>query len=425
MAKDALPSDSLSASPNSPHQPPASLSPRQKQALAALKSLQTDFAELRRTTSQSKVWLDHRATNADADGVPHHRCPWPDNEMVYCTNVNREGRQRFDEQGNAMFVDMPVLEVHGTPITGSAGQAFDYIMPAYRTIAVYGDESAASLHRATQRAGRAVIELRALIPQFPHDWSLDDNDVVEGGKGTWWNLVFEMAWSGDYAMLRANRQLPLMSTNYQVRTPWNLQSLRVIAQFPSQPKLPIPEQWLKRLPDAYVSEINDAAAASADAIDALIEWVDGAAQREVAAAVATNTPAIGVAALQSNAADPETKNSPKPPSDDGGNSDALSPANESPSRTKARAVYEWAISTIPGAKQMTNADLLEASRSKLEMLAAESDGKESDKFEELLKSLPSNAETFGKYLRDAGIKRYGKGGRPPMSGGSVRRSSQL
>lgn len=81
------------------------------------------------------------------------------------------------------------------------------------------------------------------------------------------------------------------------------------------------------------------------------------------------------------------------------------------SRVKAAAVYDWAIQTIPEADKMPILDLFPAILEKLDAaIAATPKGakgeEEAEKLQELRDSLPPNAETFGKYLRDAGIKRY-------------------
>ena len=96
----------------------------------------------------------------------------------------------------------------------------------------------------------------------------------------------------------------------------------------------------------------------------------------------------------------------------------------SPSRLKAKAVYEWAWNEITGAKDMTIAELYDAAKCRLEALTVQNTGPEAEKLADLCDSLPPNSEAFGKYLRDAGIKRYdGSGKRTP--GRSVRRSNQV
>ena len=83
-----------------------------------------------------------------------------------------------------------------------------------------------------------------------------------------------------------------------------------------------------------------------------------------------------------------------------------------PSRVLAAATHEWAIDVIPDADKMPLRDLLPAILKELDarISAAPDDPGERDKLQELRNSLPTNPETFGKYLREAGIKRYNAAG---------------
>jgi len=96
----------------------------------------------------------------------------------------------------------------------------------------------------------------------------------------------------------------------------------------------------------------------------------------------------------------------------------------SPSRVKAKAVYEWALASIDGADRMTRTELYNAIAARLEAEAAKAKGLQAELLADLRDSLPPNAEAFGKYLRDAGVKVYdGKGDRRP--GRSIRRVDQV
>ena len=79
-----------------------------------------------------------------------------------------------------------------------------------------------------------------------------------------------------------------------------------------------------------------------------------------------------------------------------------------PSRTKAAAVYEWALAEVPGADDMILRELYAAILDRLDGLIARAhpETEDAEKLQKLRDSLPKNAETFGKYLREAGIKRY-------------------
>ena len=76
--------------------------------------------------------------------------------------------------------------------------------------------------------------------------------------------------------------------------------------------------------------------------------------------------------------------------------------------SRARAVYEWGLSVIPVSDDMTVQEIHAAILEKLDCTIAEtpSGAGELEKLQELRDSLPDNGDTFGRYLRKAGIKRY-------------------
>lgn len=80
-----------------------------------------------------------------------------------------------------------------------------------------------------------------------------------------------------------------------------------------------------------------------------------------------------------------------------------------PSRIKAKAAYDWAMQTIDGAGKMTVPELHDA-------IMHHPQGPTD--------CIPDNAEAFGKYLRDAGVKRYDGTGKRRLSR-NVRRPEEL
>ena len=66
--------------------------------------------------------------------------------------------------------------------------------------------------------------------------------------------------------------------------------------------------------------------------------------------------------------------------------------------TRVAAVYDWAIENIPGADEMTIKELFNAIRNDSRMEV------------EYLDQLPDNHDTFGSYMRRAGIRRYNTAG---------------
>ena len=65
------------------------------------------------------------------------------------------------------------------------------------------------------------------------------------------------------------------------------------------------------------------------------------------------------------------------------------------------------MDVIQGAKDMSRADLFEAIKNRLDMEIAKAQGAQVEKLIELRDSLPDKQETFAKYLREAGVKKYG------------------
>jgi hypothetical protein len=96
-----------------------------------------------------------------------------------------------------------------------------------------------------------------------------------------------------------------------------------------------------------------------------------------------------------------------------------------PSRVKARATYEYALNTITGAGEMTVAELFDAVRDRLDAEICKAAGKQAEQLQELKDSLPDNAETFGRYLREAGVKKYDKTGQHRLPSRSIRRKSEI
>lgn len=84
-----------------------------------------------------------------------------------------------------------------------------------------------------------------------------------------------------------------------------------------------------------------------------------------------------------------------------------------PSRTKARALYEWAMRAIPSAENMTRSELFDAIQNHADFKG------------DMLDWLPPSADTFGRYLREAGIKVYGNNGDRVNAGSSIRRQAEI
>lgn len=98
------------------------------------------------------------------------------------------------------------------------------------------------------------------------------------------------------------------------------------------------------------------------------------------------------------------------PTPNAGDDDKPDPVTKlSPSRLKARAAYDWAIENIAGADEMTSHELHTA-------IMNHPVG--------LTECIPESAESFGRYLRETGVKKYdGAGKRNPHK--SICRSKDI
>ena len=89
---------------------------------------------------------------------------------------------------------------------------------------------------------------------------------------------------------------------------------------------------------------------------------------------------------------------------------AAESAGMKPCWSNARKGYEWALGAIEGAEKLPLRELLPLIRDKMDSAAATLPEAKADELYKLRKSLPESPETFGRYLRSAGIKMYNSAG---------------
>ena len=139
-----------------------------------LNQLRLEFDHLRWQSSPIKAQLIHKSTNADAEGVRGI----PDAGIFKLAMQGagyRDGGQKFDENGNPKFRKDPVLDADGTPIINSAGEAFDFEMPAHRSITLTGNKERFKdyklLDSIVVRAGRVIANIKYLpIFELLYGW---------------------------------------------------------------------------------------------------------------------------------------------------------------------------------------------------------------------------------------------------------------
>lgn len=229
-----------------------------------LEQVKNDFDYVRRQRGSIDVLLVHRATNAQAEGVLGHPSSRNLQQVVAFGGAgHREPYQRFKD-GEMQFRDDPVVDVKGNPIVDSSGRGIDFVMPAFRTTEFSGDGLLyQQINDLAQRAGRLVLAL-----QSSPDLAILAGWRFSGPSDIWWFLVFEFAWARVHPLLVAEKRLWLPAETPNSFLPYDLEQIRGLASVGIGPK--IPENWLKRLPEAYMSEIKNVAAASFDAADYLL-----------------------------------------------------------------------------------------------------------------------------------------------------------
>lgn len=233
-----------------------------------LNQIRSEFDRLRWQSSAIKAQIYHRATNAEAEGVRGI----PGIGAVGMSFVGMQGAgyhdggMRTDKNGNPKFRDDAVLDVSGIPISNSAGSNFDFVMPVIRSVTFAGEnEDFVILAEIAKRAGRVIRMLSTPIISGLSDWRFSsDSDV-------WWAFLFELAWSGANPLLVAEKRLWLPADVPIVFIPYDLQQLQQLssssAAYGHSPLQNIPKNWTIRLPEAWVSQIDNAVTASVDAVD--------------------------------------------------------------------------------------------------------------------------------------------------------------
>lgn len=147
------------------------------------------------------------------------------------------------------------------------GEAFDYVMPAFRSIHFFGSvKDYQHLRPIAERAGRIIADLpSASVNRFLSGWNFSAPEDL------WWALLFELAWSKSHPLLVAEKRLWLPAEQPGAFVPYDLQQLNALAKSMPGLEKSIPANWLKRLPEAWVSDIENAVNACLDATDYLLQ----------------------------------------------------------------------------------------------------------------------------------------------------------
>lgn len=255
--------------------------PALSQVRRLISELRADFHSLQQSAGLIKCRLSHRATNAEAEGVKGWSPFRSDAPPIMVTDAgSRDCYQRVDEKGNPRFIDPPVLTPDGKPITNSAGEGFDVVMPASRTVELWGDQQTiGQLCRFASRGGKLAETLVksnqfGLLPLLT-GWQFSEPE------GLWWFLLFELAWSNNHPLLRASRSVWLIGSDGRLLLcPYDQQRFRALTKLDIGQIADVPPRWLERLPDAFLSEIDDLGAACVDCADLLLAELDDGTRSE-------------------------------------------------------------------------------------------------------------------------------------------------
>lgn len=237
-----------------------------------LSQTRIDFDRLRTQTRSIKMQIIHKASNANAEGVKGMprliRKP-----LAFQGAGRRDFEQNVDTRGFPTFRDDPVLDAMGHPIVNSVGQAFNVRMPASRSVMFEGEIDGVNRFLAIgERAGGTALGLSHLPAlHFTKEWKFNSASEL------WWALLFETAWNQRHPLLKADKQLWLPSDQPSAFIPYDLESVQLIASEFTELNAPI--NWLKRLPEAWTSTLDDATSSSMDLVDLLLSELDDTSAR--------------------------------------------------------------------------------------------------------------------------------------------------
>lgn len=239
-----------------------------------LGDLRADFDGLRQRERPIKIGLIHRASNSEAEGVKGYPS-WTWGAMVTHLGAgSRMFRQNFEPDGTLRYVDPPAVDIHGQPIIHPvSGKGIDVTMAASRSVQLAGDPDAvARLRSLAERGGRLALARRDKTLRLLADWRFS------GPEQLWWALVFELAWSGLHPLLSTTRMLwQTLENGRLVKLPYDRAQVRQLAAPAGWAMgMAVPERWLERLPEAYMSEIGDAASACSDLTAVIADELEAA-----------------------------------------------------------------------------------------------------------------------------------------------------
>lgn len=223
-----------------------------------LTQLRDDLDSLARGSSTIKAELWHKATNAETEGIVG--LPKRQRMFAYFGGAgNRDGYVRRNVDGTFRYASEPILDLDGKPIVDESGRPLDFVYPALRQIMLDGERQQVNQLRALAERGGSIARR---IPTAIHEHLIDWGFSAE--QDCWWALLFEFAWSGVNPLVRAERMIWIDDGMGTV--PHDVTQLSMIRELSTGFEAKIPERWIKRLPDAYCSTLDDVMFASRELV---------------------------------------------------------------------------------------------------------------------------------------------------------------
>lgn len=235
--------------------------------------LLADWKALRRDAAAT-CRMHHYASNAEAMGFDaawfNLADPWPtliDNKRgIDLPRCHRDSVQHFPSEPPKVAE----LDLHGNPMVNSAGRPLAMTMPAMRHF--YVQTSPDELKRWRQlisRSSRWLWETREVSGRWIAYFQPTD--------APWWSGIFELLFANECAEASAERSIPLPpedGSSAVVCVPWDAEFVRDAISGTTKfgPQIVgIPPAWAERLPEAYLSRLDDPASASVGLVESIMD----------------------------------------------------------------------------------------------------------------------------------------------------------
>lgn len=225
----------------------------------------------------------HHASNVEAMGFDtewlRHADPWPTEndpqlgcDFLACTRDMVLYPPRKTPA-------VATLDAKGNPIVNSAGEPLGVIMHAVRNfIVIASPDEILRLRKLITRSSRWLWQTREVSGRWIAYFQ--PNDAL------WWSGVFELLFANECAEASATRSIPLPPTDSWTGiglVQWDANFIREMlgGKLKFGPRFgDIPPAWAERLPEAYVSRVDDPASASVGLVETIMDGLRRKSEQE-------------------------------------------------------------------------------------------------------------------------------------------------